>query len=602
MSHSLSSINFKQLTNRVYTQSPSAWEDRVFYFLLLDRFSDNTEMGFEGLATTPVYSASDNANAVQNEADAAAWRTAGTGWTGGNLKGLRSKLGYLADMGITAVWISPVFKQVAFHDTYHGYGIQDFLEVDAHFGTLDDLQQLVAAAHALNIAVILDIVVNHSGDVFSYVQKDPVWTGATYAVQGFNDAEGNPIIPFAAEAVAAQNDAIWPKEFRDPVIFTQKGQIVHWDASPEFLQGDFFDLKDIHLGTGSADEFIASPGLLNLVAVYKYWLALLDIDGYRIDTVKHMEDGAVRLFASAIHEFAQSIGKDRFLLIGEITGSRDEAVRKLEVTGIDAALGIADVQGALNNMVKGLVVPQTYFELFRNSIQVGKKSHTWFRNRVVVMLDDHDKIIQGDNKSRFCAFDDGDKLIIPAIGLNLTTLGIPCIYYGSEQKFDGNGRGEGSDEYIREAMFGGVFGAFRSKDRHFFDVSGPVYKAISDITVIRRQEIALRRGRQYLRDISGDGLHFGPPAPVGSGPIRSIVAWSRILDDEELVMAISTDPANEKAAWITIDNDLHGVGDLFACIYPQTSLTPEGVVEARNGRSMFIRVPPAGFLVYKRLS
>ena len=598
MSQTLQSINFSQLANRTFTPSPSAWEDQVFYFLLLDRFSDNNEAGFTATGTTPLYNSTDNANAVQTSAAALAWRTAGSGWTGGNLNGVASKIPYLSDMGVTALWISPVLKQVSFQDTYHGYGIQDFLEVDAHFGTSDDLKRLVAEAHAAGVVVILDIVVNHSGNVFSYVATDPKYNGQQFPVKGFNDEKGKPDIAFEKGIAAGQDDAIWPVEFRDPAVFTQKGQIVNWDSSPEFLDGDFFDLKDIHHGQGLVDAFVPSAGLLNLIEVYKYWIALLDIDGYRIDTVKHMDDGAVRLFASAIHEFAELIGKDRFLLIGEITGSRDDAYRKLQVTGIDSALGIADVQGALGDMVKGKVIPQTYFALFRNAINIGKGSHTWFRNKVVVMLDDHDKVIQGSNKSRFCAFDEGDQLIIPAIATNLMTLGIPCIYYGSEQKFDGNGSGDGSDEYIREDMFGGPFGAFRSKGCHFFDVSSDVYKAVAAITAIRRKNITLRRGRQYLRDISGDGTNFGPPSFVGGATrISSIIAWSRLLDDEEFVMAINTDTNNDLEVWVTVDNTLHEAGDQFTCLYP--ALLPEVVVENRNGKAILIKVARAGFVVYR---
>jgi len=601
MSQSLGTINLKQLTQRRYTPSPSAWEDQVLYFLLADRFSDNSEAGFDPAGTIPMYTSSDNGNAIRTPANALAWRSAGQGWTGGNLKGVVSKLPYLADMGITALWISPVFKQVSFQPTYHGYGIQDFLEVDSHFGSLADLQELVDKAHALGVSVILDIVVNHSGDVFSYVADDPVWTGQRYPVKGFNDLSGLPDIAFSAGVEAGPDDAVWPVEFRDPAVFTQEGEIVNWDASPEFLDGDFFSLKDIHLGRGPVDGWVASPALMYLIEVYKYWIAVLDIDGYRIDTVKHMEDGAVRLFASAMHEFAQLIGKDRFLLIGEITGSRDDAMRKLQVTGIDAALGIADVQGALSDMVKGKTAPETYFSLFRNSILIGKGSHTWLRNKVVVMLDDHDKIIQGNNKSRFCAFDQGDVLIVAALAVNLMTLGIPCIYYGSEQRFDGSGGGDGSDEYIREDMFGGPFGAFRSRGVHFFDVTGEVYNAVAAIAAVRRKYVTLRRGRQYLRDISGDGINFGPPSYMGgSNRLMSIIAWSRIMDEEEIVLAINTDVTRELSAWVTVDNGLNGVGDVFVCIYPSSPLLPEGVVEGRNGKAMLIRVPPAGFVVYKK--
>jgi glycosidase len=89
----------------------------------------------------------------------------------------------------------------------------------------------------------------------------------------------------------------------------------------------------VHHGQGSVDEYNASVALLDLCEVCKYWTAFADIDGYRIDTVKHMDLGATRIFGSAIHEFAQSIGKDNFLLIAEITGGRIRAFDTLEVTG-----------------------------------------------------------------------------------------------------------------------------------------------------------------------------------------------------------------------------------------------------------------------------
>ncbi len=198
MSQTLQSIDFSQLTNRSFTSSPSAWEDQVFYFLLLDRFSDDKEAGFAVTGTTPLYNSSDNANAVQTSETALAWRTAGSGWTGGNIKGVTSKIPYLGGMGVTALWISPVFKQVSFEDTYHGYGIQDFLEVDEHFGTIDDLKSLVAAGHAAGIVVILDIVANHSGNVFSYVATNPIYNaGQLFPVKGFNDETGKPDISFA---------------------------------------------------------------------------------------------------------------------------------------------------------------------------------------------------------------------------------------------------------------------------------------------------------------------------------------------------------------------------------------------------------------------
>ena len=131
---SLSEIDFDALCNKKFTPSPTAWEDQVLYFLLLDRFSDNNETGFAVNGTTPLYTQNDNGNAVQNQADAKKWIDAGNSFTGGNLQGLINKIDYLKNLGITTIWISPVFKQVTIANSYHGYGIQNYLETDPHFG------------------------------------------------------------------------------------------------------------------------------------------------------------------------------------------------------------------------------------------------------------------------------------------------------------------------------------------------------------------------------------------------------------------------------------------------------------------------------------
>ena len=84
-------------------------------------------------------------------------------WQGGTIKGVQSKLDYLGDLGVSAIWLSPVFKQRGHLDTFHGYGIQHFLDVDPRFGTRRDLVELVDAAHQKGIRIILDIIFNHTG-------------------------------------------------------------------------------------------------------------------------------------------------------------------------------------------------------------------------------------------------------------------------------------------------------------------------------------------------------------------------------------------------------------------------------------------------------
>ena len=622
---SLRKLDIPALTKKSFFPSPPAWEDQVLYFMLLDRFSDGREQDYSDInnqpvlqGTTPLIQPADAGNAIQTDGDAARWREAGAHWVGGNLNGLASKLGYLQRMGVTALWISPVFHQVPYQDTYHGYGIQNFLDVDPHFGTRQDLVDLVRIAHEHSIYVILDIILNHTGNVFSYAPdrywtEDPAshigyidarWDSKPYLVAGFHDSSGHPSLPFSPVNLtkspnAWPGGAIWPDDFQDPGTFTAKGHIRNWDYDPEYRDGDFFDLKDIHQGDGEIDQYTPSPALWSLCEVYKFWIASTDIDGYRVDTVKHMDIGATRFFASVIHEFTQKIGKENFYLIGEITGGRDFAFTTLETTGLDAALGIDDIPDKLEYLVKGYRNPQEYFDLFRNSLLVQKDTHIWFRNKVVTLFDDHDQVRKGNNKARFCAGDPTfRKLILPVLALNATTLGIPCIYYGSEQGFDGAGD---NDRFIREAMFGGEFGAFRSRQRHFFNEEGWVYQELAKILAMRKQKIALRRGRQYLLEISGDGQNFGLPVMLG-GRILSIVPWSRTFDDQILLLAINTDPDQLRTAWVDLDPNSYPARKILNCLYAtdMNQVNQQLAVQVIGGRhAIQLSVPAAGFVCYE---
>jgi hypothetical protein len=240
--------------------------------------------------------------------------------------------------------------------------------------------------------------------------------------------------------------------------------------------------------------------------------------------------------------------------------------------------------------------------MFRNEYYLLKGSHTWLKDKVFTMIDDHDQVWRGgDYKGRFCAQKPGPQLMLSALGLNLCTLGIPCIYYGSEQCFDGSGGsgspGHSNDQYIREAMFGGGYGAFRSKDRHCFDESSEVFKGVAQIAKIRSQSAVLKRGRQYLREISGDGNGWGYPYKLG-GRILSVVAWSRILDGEEIICAINTDESQSRTAWVTVDSGIQVAGHKLQCLYPSSV---EGLVVEQKSDRLAVRLTVAagGVVLFK---
>src|SRR5262245_48890258 len=469
---SLLELDFASLTRRTFTPSPAAWEDQVLYFLLLDRFSDGREKDGhrdnEGrpvtTGATPLYRPEDS-----GRVDYDTWFRAGGGWQGGTLKGLRGKLGYLRRLGVTALWVSPVFRQVAFEPSYHGYGIQNFLDVDPHFGTREEFRELVRAAHEQGIYVILDVIAHHTGNVFAYAPdryptydpgsgrefNDPRWDGQPYPVSGFNDREGKPTLPFDQPDPGRMESswpdgAIWPREFQRPGLFLRKGHISNWDYDREYSEGDMFDLKTLDIWVQWAGQYReASSALACLGLVYCFWIAYADLDGFRIDAAKHMGAEALRAFCDVIREFAQSIGKERFLLAGEITGGCDHAWEVVEKTGLDAALGIEDVPGKLERMVTGYGDPADYFGLFRNWVLDAPAGHRWYRNQVVTLVDEHDQVRKGSQKYRFCGDGRFRDLAFTVMAVQLTTMGIPCIYYGAEQGFDSGGRPNGSDVVLR---------------------------------------------------------------------------------------------------------------------------------------------------------
>src|SRR5438132_892110 len=122
---SLREIDLAALTARPFFPSPVHWEDQVVYFLMVDRFSDGQENLFHAndgslvtTGTTPPFDPPANGNAIQTAADAARWRDAGLRFVGGTIAGLATKIGYLKRLGVTAVWLSPIFKQVKVDETY----------------------------------------------------------------------------------------------------------------------------------------------------------------------------------------------------------------------------------------------------------------------------------------------------------------------------------------------------------------------------------------------------------------------------------------------------------------------------------------------------
>ncbi len=592
---SIDALDLRALAeSRTHYPSPDEWEDQVLYFLLVDRFSDGGE------ERARKFQEEDRDHILRDGLDEQ-WRASRHQWQGGNLRGVSSKLDYLEHLGITTIWLSPIFKQIAYHQSYHGYGIQNFLAIDPHFGSEADLQELVEAAHERGMRVILDIVINHAGDVFGYAEQPTPYRTEPYPVAGFRDAEGQARLK--GEEIQGPEEGIWPKELQSETCFERKGEIQDWEAFPEYVEGDFMSLKSFSLGLEEEEGgFVPSPALIALTRCYQYWMAMADIDGFRMDTVKHLPVGATRYFVREIEEYARTLGKRNFAMIGEITGGFEFALQMLKNTGLTAALGINHIPNRLEGMAKGHEDPKGYFEIFSNAKILGPDEHLWYKDNVVTMFDDHDMVsLPEPHKYRFAAEEATRDLVANAVFLNVFTLGIPCLYYGTEAGFDGAG---GDDAYIRENMFGGAFGAFRTSGRHFFDEDRWLYQAIAKMLRWRREHVTLSHGRQYLRPMATafDEPFLLPHKEEGKR-YSDLVAWSRVHSGEEILLAMSTDLEQALTRWVCVDRTLHRPGDRFVYAYVSDGRGEgsEVVVEEKDGEHCVrIAVPPKGHVLLMR--
>lgn len=564
--HSASALDFRPVA-RLHP-SPEDWRDQFFYFLLVDRFDDNA-------AGTVPYRPG-QPTAARDPAQRARYQ-------GGTLKGVTRRLDYIRDLGCTAIWLSPILKNRRDRsDSYHGYGIQDFLEVDPHFGTLADLQQLTREAHRRGMFVILDIVLNHTGDVWAYPNDQPYYyfNGETFPFGRWRETD--------AAAGLQEDDAVWPRELQTPEAFKRHGQIRNWSDPVEARDGDFLSFKELDL---------PRPDVLDtLIKIYKHWIAVADIDGYRLDTVKHMEDSATAIFCNAIREYAQRVGKHRFFLFGEIVA--DDATiqhylgRNSRIDGtqerfpsLDAALDFP-LYFTLEEVIKGFASPaflRARYEAFHQVYTDHGEAGRYF----VTFVDNHDQMARPYR--RFLHNNPYPRQAVLAAGYLLTSQGVPCLYYGTEQGFDGGGP---DDSYVRECLFGGTWGAFGTAGCHFFDPDHEIYRGIRAIAAVRRAQPALRYGRQYFREISGNGVDFSHPLDG-----RCTLAWSRILDTEEVLVAMNlTDqPRND---CVTVDRKLSARGQpMRDLLDPARRVTVE---EAPSGRAFVrLQLPAHGFAIMK---
>ena len=483
-------------------------------------------------------------------------------------------------MGVGAIWISPVlYNPQWFKDYWGGYGLQNFLRIEPRFCSNppaaeadpeiadQEFRDLVDKAHKQGIYVILDIVFNHVGDLFNYnvTQDSAVWNAAGEYTIHWKDQNGtvqNQWEDVSTIPGLTENEGIWPMEFQRNEYFRRRGD---FSNSGDITKGDFGSLKELvteYLIPGTR----VFPVRDYIIKAYQYLIARFDLDGFRIDTLQYVESEFARVFGNAIREFALSIGKKNFFTFGEIWIEDDETriaefvgrdTQKDEnFIGIDAAIDFP-MRKRLFDVCKGFIAPLELAAHFNYRQQVLRKtisSHGDAGAFYVTFIDNHDIDRRFHNKQ----FPAQTRLILTCL---MTMQGIPCIYQGIDQGFDGfapdNDRRR---EYVRETMWGRP---------DSFSNQNEFYKLIRKLTGLRNQYPALRYGRQYFRECSGNGVDFGF-SPYEGG----LISYSRILNDKEMLICGNTNTNRSVTVFIVVDENLNPAGRLWKVIFSSENDIP----------------------------
>jgi len=330
----------------------SSFSNTILYFILTDRFFDgNSENNF-------------NIDKTKEKT-----------YHGGDLAGIIQKIDYLKNLGINAIWISPIYdnRDNEFFGAwaYHGYWVKDFENIEEHFGSINELKKLSDELHKNNIKLILDIVLNHTE-----------W-----------------------DAPLTQN-----KDF-----FHNKGDIKNWNNQEELETHNLTGLPDLNQENEEVYNY-----LLNNT---KYWIKTANCDGIRLDAVKHIPHNFWKRFLKDIKNYVKNeLHKNDFLIIGEVLNGDVNYLNEYFKDGFDYLFDfplyytLVDVFKYNNSSMHALSIKFNQDIIYENEFGLSP------------FLDNHDV-------ARF--FNDDTDLFKCALGLIFFIRGFPTIYYGTEVPLSG---------------------------------------------------------------------------------------------------------------------------------------------------------------------
>ncbi len=519
--------------------------DEVIYFVLPDRFANGERANDLG--------------GYPSDRLASGYDPAAKGfYHGGDLAGLTARLDYIQGLGVTAIWFAPIFKNKPVQGPpgdesagYHGYWVTDFTQVDPHFGTNESFRAFVAAAHERGMKVYMDIITNHTADVIRYAEGDA--TGYAYrskadypySTQGdpggarINPGFGGETDPSEANWAAltdpgyaytpvvpdAERNVKVPAWLNDPIYYHNRGD-TFW-VGESSRHGDFVGLDDL---------FTEHPRVLSgMIDIFGDWITQFGVDGFRIDTAKHVNPEFWQAFVPAMLERARARGIPNFHIFGEIaydTPTATLAAQVMRESDLPYALdmGFAKAAQLVGSGREAPLIMASFLE--QDVIYPGGAATAL---GLPTFLGNHDY-------GRYSMF---LRQLIPAASPNellartelghammFLLRGVPTIYYGDEQGFIS----DGNDQLAREDMFPSQVAVYNDNDllgtdattaQENYDTRHPLYRQIAALSKVRLASRALQRGTSIVRaaDHEGPGLLAVERFDAASGN-RVLVAFN----------------------------------------------------------------------------
>lgn len=503
-------------------------QQEIFYFVMPDRFHNANPDN-------------DNGDPVRKISQGGLDKSSKWAFHGGDIQGVEAKLDYLQNMGISSIWMTPILRNRAVQPDgfgHHGYWVIDFTEIDPHFGSNQNLKDLIEAAHARDMKIFFDIITNHTADVIkyeechdeqgNYLNKDK--KGCEYLSKA-DLAAGKQYTPFTLHG---EDNVKVPAWLNDPKYYNNQGDSF-WQGESA-VYGDFAGLDDLDT---------SQPEVLEgLTEVFKDLISEFKPDGFRIDTVKHVDIEFWQSFGPAITKHAQDIGIPEFFIFGEVYDGNPAGLSKFTTKGklpsvLDFGFAFNTQDAFFRDQGIGRLA-----NLFDNDDYY--RDHDSEPNDLLTFIGNHDMGRPG----HFIYKAQPDISEVEALqrtqlahAFMYLSRGVPVVYYGDEQGFTG----DGGDVDAREDMDpsqtavyndNNLIGTDATTADDNFDNEHPIYQSLVALAKLKKGFDALQSGTHYNRIVDEDKGIYGFSRVLADAPRDHLILFN--LSGQEQSVSIDS--------------------------------------------------------------